>query len=149
MQVETIKGRVASFVIGSTNEKVTKYKSLVFDLPSGLQRTLENIVVARVVNAAIVPGTEGRFYAYRGINHVGLMAMRCKDGRHAFAIPSGEERIMLGLIIAGFCVLIGVFAARGTLSNPGLLMAIGGSVAYAVLRLIRMTVRAAYDADGS
>lgn len=147
MDIEIIDGTVAEAVISRSNGKVILYKALAFDLADGSQRTLENVAVAPTVDAAIVPGTQGRFYAYKAIDHRGLLAMRCSDGRAAFAMPSGNERIMLIVTIVGFASLIVVLVARGALTILGLLLAVGGSIGYGWYRQLRTKGKAAYDAD--
>ena len=93
------------------------------------------------------PGTLGRFYGYKAIDHRGLFAARTRDGRSGFAIPTGNEKIMLLMAIVGlggFAVML-LFGSRiGLLS---LILGVLGVVGYFRYRRTRLDARARYDAD--
>ena len=99
------------------------------------------------VAAALQPGTEGRFYGYKAIDHRGLFAMRTRDGRSAFKIPSGNERIMLMAAVVGavgFVVLLLLGKGIGLLA---LAMAVLGGIGYFKYRSTRIEGRARYDSE--
>jgi len=101
MALEVIDGTVAVATLKRSNGKVAIYETIAFRTADGAERRLDKVVVAPGVAEALQPGVEGRFYGYSAIDHKGLIGVRTKDGRAAFAIPSGNERILLMAAIAG------------------------------------------------
>src|SRR4051812_19145056 len=109
MGIEVIDGTVESAAVKRSSATLAIYDCIVIRTADGSQRRLEKVAVAPDVGAALEPGTLGRFYGYKAIDHRGLFAVRTRDGRSAFAIPSGNERIMLVASIVGwvgFAVLL-------------------------------------------
>ncbi|HYG49039.1 MAG TPA: hypothetical protein VD846_14000 [Allosphingosinicella sp.] len=147
MAIEVIDGTVGSAVVKRSSAALALYDNLVIRTADGAERRLENVAVAPQVGEALKPGTEGRFYAYKAIDHRGLFAIRTRDGRAAFAIPSGNERIMLVAAIvgaAGFVVLLLLGKGIGLLA---LALAVLGGIGYFKYRSTRIEGRARYDAD--
>ena len=101
MAIEVIDGTIVAAVVKRAAAKTVLYDSITIRTTAGSERRLEKVAVAPDVAAALQPGTDGRFYGYKAIDHRGLFAMRTRDGRSAFAIPSGNERIMLMASIVG------------------------------------------------
>ena len=147
MTIEVIDGSIAIAEIRRANAKVTLYETLTFDLADGQQRTLQNVAVAPAVNEAIFRGANGRFYTYRAIDHSGLMAIRLDDGRAAFAMPSGNERLMLIVAVVGFVSLVAMLASGGSLGILSMPFALGGTFGYHWYRLMRTEGRARFDRD--
>ena len=147
MSIEVIDGTIETANVKRSNAKLAMYDSITIRTSAGSQRRLEKVAVAPDVAAALKPGTEGRFYGYKAIDHRGLFAMRTRDGRSAFAIPSGNERIMLVATIVGwvgFVVLLLVGKGVGLLS---LALGVLGGIGYFKYRRTRIEGRARYDAD--
>jgi hypothetical protein len=146
MTIEVIDGTIEAAVVKSSSPTVALYDHIVIRT-AGSERRLEKVAVAPDVAAALQPGTDGRFYGYKAIDHRGLFAMRTRDGRSAFAIPSGNERIMLVAAIAGavgFVVLLLLGKGIGLLA---LALAVLGGIGYFKYRSTRIEGRARYDAD--
>jgi hypothetical protein len=147
MAIEVIDGTIEAAVLKRSSAVVAMYDSITIRTADGSQRRLDKVAVAPDVAAALQPGTEGRFYGYKAIDHRGLFAMRTRDGRSAFAIPSGNERIMLMAAIVGaigFVVLLLLGKGIGLLA---LAMAVLGGIGYFKYRSTRLEGRARYDAD--
>jgi hypothetical protein len=147
MGIEVIDGTIEAAVVKRSSAKLSLYDSITIRTTTGSERRLENIAVAPEVAAALQPGTDGRFYGYKAIDHRGLFAMRTRDGRSAFAIPSGNERIMLVAAIVGwigFVVLLLLGKGIGLLS---LALGVLGGIGYFKYRRTRLEGRARYDAD--
>lgn len=146
MAVEIIDGTVQAATLRQANAKVSIYESIVFTREDGSERRLAKVAVAPSVAAMLQPGVQGRFYAYTMIDHNGLVAARTRDGRSAYAIPSGNEKIMMIASIVGsawFALLL----ATGGFTILGLLAGIGGSIGWFVYRNTRIDILARYDAD--
>jgi len=147
MGIEVIDGTVESATVKRTSATLALYDNIVIRTADGSQRRLEKVAVAPDVAAALAAGTAGRFYGYKAIDHRGLFAMRTRDGRAAFAIPSGNERIMLMAAIVGavgFVVLLLLGKGIGLLA---LALAVLGGIGWFKYRRTRIEGRARYDAD--
>ncbi|HYI41420.1 MAG TPA: hypothetical protein VE053_13990 [Allosphingosinicella sp.] len=147
MGVEVIDGIVEAAVVKRSAAKTILYESITIRTTAGAERRLEKVAVAPDVAAALQPGTEGRFYGYKAIDHRGLFALRTRDGRSAFAIPTGNERIMLMAAIfsaVGFVVFL--LAGKG-IGLLALVTAVLTTIGYFKYRSTRIEGRARYDAD--
>jgi hypothetical protein len=147
MAIEVIDGTIEAAVVKRSSATLAMYDSITIRTTAGSERRLEKVAVAPDVAAALQPGTEGRFYGYKAIDHRGLFAMRTRDGRSAFAIPSGNERIMFMLAIAGlvgFAILLMLGKGIGWLT---LILGVLGAFGYFKYRSTRLEGRARFDAD--
>jgi hypothetical protein len=147
MGLEVIDGTVEAADLKRAYAKVAMYDRIVIRTADGSERRLEKVAVSPNVSGMLEPGTLGRFYGYKAIDHRGLFAMRTRDGRAAFAIPSGNERIMLMAAIVGavgFVVLLLLGKGIGLLA---LALAVLGGIGYFKYRSTRIEGRARYDAD--
>ena len=147
MGVEVIDGTVEAAALKRSNATVALYDRIVIRTADGSERRLEKVAVSPSVSGMIEPGILGRFYGYKAIDHRGLFAVRTRDGRSAFAIPTGNEKIMLMMAIVG----LGGFGLLLLLGNRlGLLSLILGGLGvtgYFRYRRTRLDARARYDAD--
>ena len=146
MAVEIIDGTVQAATVRQSNAKVSIYESIVFIREDGSERRLDKVAVAPSVAAMLQPGVQGRFYAYTMIDHNGLVATRTRDGRSVYAIPSGNEKIMMTAAIVG-SMWFAIRLAMGGFTFIGLLAAIGGGIGWFVYRQTRIDILARYDAD--
>jgi hypothetical protein len=142
-----IDGMIEAATVKRSSASLALYDHIVIRTAEGAERRLDNVAVAPAVGEALKPGTHGRFYGYKAIDHRGLFAMRTSDGRSAFAIPSGNERIMLVMAIvglAGFVLLLLLGKGIGLLA---LVLGVLGVFGYLSYRRTRLEGRARYDAD--
>jgi hypothetical protein len=147
MAIEVIDGTIESAVVKRSAPTLALYDNIVIRTADGSQRRLDNVAVAPQVGEALSPGTEGRFYGYKAIDHRGLFAMRTRDGRSAFAIPSGNERIMFMMSIVGlvgFAILLMLGKGIGWLA---LILGVLGVLGYSSYRSTRIEARARFDGD--
>ncbi|HYJ83818.1 MAG TPA: hypothetical protein VEW26_13370 [Allosphingosinicella sp.] len=147
MTIEVIDGTVESAALKSSNAKVAMYDRIVIRAADGSERRLDKVAVSPSLSAMVEPGTHGRFYGYKAIDHRGLYAARTRDGRSAFAIPTGNEKIMLMMAIVGlggFAIMLLFGSKIGLLS---LVLGVLGVVGYFRYRRDRLEARARYDGD--
>jgi hypothetical protein len=147
MGIEVIDGTVEAAVVKRSSAALALYDSITIRTANGSERRLDKVAVAPAVREMLEPGTHGRFYGYKAIDHRGLFAVRTSDGRTAFAIPSGNERIMLVAAIVGpvgFVILLALGKGIGLLA---LLLGVLGTIGYFSYRRTRLEGRARYDAD--
>lgn len=147
MGIEVLDGVVEAAAVKRSSGKLTIYDSLTIRLKDGGERRLDKVAAAPAVAEALQPGVEGRFYGYKAIDHRGMIGVRTRDGRAAFAIPSGNERIMLMLAIAGLAWFLIAFFARDSITFLGLIGGVLGAIGYVRYRKTRIEGRALYDAD--
>jgi hypothetical protein len=147
MTVEVIDGTIESAALKRSNAKTALYDHITIRTSEGSERRLEKVAVAPEVAAALQPGTDGRFYGYKAIDHRGLFGIRTRDGRSAFAIPTGNEQIMTMMTFAGLSAFIVLLLLGKTLAL--LALALGGLGAFAWFRYrsTRIEARTRYDAD--
>ena len=146
MATEIIDGTVQAATVLKSSATHTIYQSIIFSRDDGSERRLDKVAAAPSVVALLQSGAQGRFYAYTMIDHNGLVAVRTHDGLSAYAIPSGNEKIMMIAAIVGsawFAILL----ATGGFTILGLLAGIFGSIGWFVYRKTRIDIRARYDAD--
>ena len=149
MATETIDGTIETATVKQSSAKVSIYDSIVFRLADGSERRLDKVAAAPDVAATLQPGVQGRFYVYTAIDHKGIVAVRTQDGRAAFEIPSGNERIMLMAAIVGLAWFSIALVARGGIAVFGLLLGAAGAFGYLSYRKTRIESRTRYDADGA
>jgi hypothetical protein len=147
MAIEVIDGTIEAATVKRSNARVVLYDGLTIRTTAGSERKLEKVAVAPEVAAALKPGTEGRFYGYKAIDHRGLYGIRTRDGRAAFAVPSGNEKIMLAMGIIGLIVLVGSLLLGKGIGLLALIVTVLGAVGYSKYRSDRIQARARFDAD--
>ena len=101
MDMQVIDATIDSAAVKRSNAKLVLYEAIAFRLADGSEQRIEKLASATEVAALLQPGVEGRFYTYKTIDHSGIMGVRTRDGRTAFAIPSGNEKIMLMAAVVG------------------------------------------------
>ena len=149
MGLEVIDGTIEAATLKRATAKVAMYDRIVIRTADGSERRLEKVAVSPSVSGMLEPGTLGRFYGYKAIDHRGLFAMRTRDGRSAFAIPSGNERIMLMMAIAGLFWVTIMLVTRDAITFLGLILAILGAIGWYRYRATRLEGRRLYDADAA
>jgi hypothetical protein len=147
MGIEVIDGTVESAVLKRSSATLALYDSIVIRTANGSEKRLDKVAVARDVGALLEPGTLGRFYGYKAIDHRGLFAARTRDGRAAFAIPSGNERIMLMMAVVGFAAFVILLLLGRGIGVLALVLGGLGAFGYFKYRSTRIDARARYDAD--
>src|SRR5688572_27772349 len=147
MAIEIIDGTLEGAVVKRTTAKVVLYESITIRATDGSEHRLEKVAVAPGVAAELQPGTDGRFYGYKAIDHRGLFGMRTRDGRSAFAIPTGNEQIMVIMGIVGLVVFVGSLLLGKGIGLLAVILAVLGAVGYFKYRSTRIEARARYDSD--
>ena len=147
MSTQIIDGTIETATLKRSNARSSIYETIAFRLVDGSERRLTKVAVAPGVAQILQPGVQGRFYGYNAIDHKGILGVRTKDGRSAFAIPSGNERIMLMAAVAGLAWFLIVLLTRGDLALLGLILGVGGAFGYFSYRKTRIESRTRYDAD--
>lgn len=147
MAIEVIDGTVELAELKRKYAKTAMYNRIVIRSADGSERRLDKIAVSPDVVGMLEPGVDGRFYAYKAIDHRGLFGMRTRDGKAAFAIPTGNEKLMRMMAIVGlggFAIMLLFGAKLGLLSLILGVLGVIGSIRY---RRDRVEARARYEGD--
>jgi hypothetical protein len=147
MGIEVIDGTIGAAIVKKKAATTILYESITIRTTAGPEIQLDKVAVAPEVAAALEQGTEGRFYGYKAIDHRGLFAMRTRDGRSAFAIPSGNERIMLVAAVVGWIGFVVLLLLGKGIGLLALALGVLGSIGYWKYRSTRIEGRARFDAD--
>ena len=147
MAIEVIDGTIEAAAVKRSSAALALYDHIVIRTADGSERRLDKVAVAPQVGEALKPGTEGRFYGYKAIDHRGLFAMRTRDGRSAFAIPSGNERIMLMMAVVGLLGFVLLLLMGKGIGLLALILGVLGVFGWLSYRRTRLEGRARYDAD--
>lgn len=147
MGIEVIDGTIEATVVKRSTSATTLYNSITIRTADGSELRLEKVAAAPNVAEALQPGTEGRFYGYKAIDHRGLFGVRTRDGRSAFAIPTGNERIMLMMAIVGLAGFVILLALGKTIGVLALILGVLGVIGYLKYRSTRIEGRKRFDAD--
>ena len=147
MSLEVIDGTIEAAVQKRSSAKVVLYESITIRTTAGSERRLDKVAVAPDVAAALQPGTDGRFYGYKAIDHRGLFGMRTRDGRSSFTIPTGNEKIMLMMAIVGLVVVVGSLLLGKGIGLLAVILLVLGAIGYFKYRSTRIEARARFDAD--
>jgi hypothetical protein len=149
MGIEVIDGTIEAAALKRSTAKAAMYERIVIRAADGSERRLEKVAVSPSVAGMLEPGTLGRFYGYKAIDHRGLFAARTRDGRSAFAIPTGNENLMRMMAIVGlggFALMLLFGSKVGLLSLILGVLGVIGAIRY---RRDRLDARARYDADSA
>ena len=147
MAIEIVDGIVEAAVLKRAYAKTCLYESITIRTIAGEARRLEKVAVAPDVAALLEPGTDGRFYGYKALDHRGLFAIRTRDGRSAYGLANGNERTMLMTTIIGWVSFVFFILVGKGIGLLALALGVLGGIGYFKYRKTRIEGRALYDSD--
>lgn len=147
MSFEVIDGTIEAAALKRATAKVAMYDRIVIRTADGSERQLQKVAVSPSVTGMLEPGTLGRFYGYKAIDHRGLFGARTRDGRSGFAIPTGNEKIMLLMAIVGLGGSAVMLLLGNRIGLLSVILGILGVVGFFRYRRTRLEARARYDGD--
>jgi hypothetical protein len=106
MAVSTIDGTLEEAVVKRSFARVISYDRLRFRLADGREQVLNRIVAEKGLAEHLQPGTRGRFYIFKVIDHQGVCGLRDGSGGAWFAFIKGAENGMLISTIVGATALL-------------------------------------------
>lgn len=111
MSVSAIDGTLESVTVKRKTGKIWRIGDLSIRKADGANETIVGVaVVTPEVGAALQPGTTGRFYLYKAIDHKGIHAIRPASGPLVAKFPSTNETLMAILFVINVIVVIGLSA---------------------------------------
>ena len=147
MATFAIDGTIEEAVIRRRRSKVSFYDRIKFRLDDGRTRTWTRAHVANEVGDALVPGTHGRFYLYRAIDHRGISGVRTDDGRELFGVSRINENVGIGVTISMTLLTILYVTVLQKVSILSLVLAVLGVPMYFLYRQNRVDAEKAFRAD--
>jgi hypothetical protein len=152
MATSTIDGIVEEAVITRHRSQGSFYERIKFRLDDGSTRTWRKAHVLNNVAVLLAPGTRGRFYLFKAIDHRGVSGVRTADGQEAFGVAKLNEYVFLGLV--AFNLLLTIFYATVMKDDVSsfaraiaLVLMILGVPFYFIFRQNRVEAERAFRAD--
>ena len=106
MAVSTIDGTLEEAVVKRSYARVIAYERLRFRLAGGGEEVVTKIVAEKGLAEQLKPGTRGRFYLFKVVDHKGVCGLRDASGGAWFAFIKGAENGMLISIAVGATALL-------------------------------------------
>ena len=126
MGTSTIDGVVEAVWLKKRRSKLAVYDKIPFRLADGSERTVGKSIVGAKVADRLVPGTSGRFYLYKAIDHKGLHGIRDARGAAVCDFPRVNETAMLVVVLINAVWLVLAAVLAGMLPVlPLILIAVG------------------------
>jgi hypothetical protein len=146
MGVSFIDGTLEEVHLKTARRNLRIYKALKFRLADGRERTEVKAVVDAEVAALLLPGTTGRFYLYRQIDHGGIHGVRTSDGQAIHKFPKNNELAMVAVGVIGLFLLV-LNLSMDRLSIWGVLCVLLGFPGYFLYRGTRLSAGEQFAAD--
>ncbi len=99
MSVSIIDGTVESADLRRATGKVRVYRSIAIRRAGGQVEEVKKPLVHADLAPLVEPGTSGRFYLFKSIDHRGIHAVRPQGGSPVFRYPRTNELIGMGLTL--------------------------------------------------
>lgn len=151
MATSTIDGTVEEVVIKRRRSQGSVYERVKFRLDDGRTETVANAHALNNVGALLVPGTRGRFYLYKAIDHRGVSGVRTEDGQEAFGVAMVNEYVGIGVVVFNLLLTILYLTIFDDVSDfPRIVAAVLvvlGIPMYFHYRQIRVDAEKAFRAD--
>src|SRR5689334_9581920 len=151
MATSTIDGTIEEAVIRRRRAKGGFYDRIKFRLDDGSTRTWTKLHVMNNVGDLLLPGTRGRFYGYRAMDHRGLSGVRTDDGKEAFGFNRINEYAGLGIAIVNILLTILYHSVLEDVSDfariIAAVLAVAGIPMFILYRQTRLEAENAYNSD--
>jgi hypothetical protein len=146
MGISTIDGTLEEAHLKTARRNLRIYKELKFRLADGSEQIVAKSVVDAEVAALLLPGTRGRFYLYKQIDHGGIHGVRTSDGQAVHKFPKNNELAMVAVGVIGLFLLI-LNLSMDRLSIWGVLCVLLGFPGYFLYRGTRLSAGEQFAAD--
>lgn len=99
MSVSIIDGTIESADLRRATGKVRIYRNIRLRRADGQIEDVKKPIVHADLGPLVEPGTSGRFYLFKSIDHRGIYAVRPQGGTPVFRYPRNNELIGMGLTL--------------------------------------------------
>lgn len=148
MATGTIDGTVEQATVRRGGRGQTIYSEIRIRRDDGTVETLPKHVAASGLASALQPGSSGRFYTYKAIDHKGLSGFRGQDGRAIFAFPRTNEYLFVTLIAINAAVIVAGLAVFGDVWILPVLVIALCVFGWVFARKTHAEAQQRFDADG-
>ena len=112
MSVSAVDGTLETVTVKRKASKVWRLADLRIRQRDGSETVLPSAIATPDVGAALQPGTRGRFYLYKAIDHSGVHAVRPEGGALLANFPRTNETLMAVLFAINMVVVLAMLAIR-------------------------------------
>jgi hypothetical protein len=147
MAVSTIDGTLEEAVVKRAFARVISYERLRFRLADGRDQVLTRIVAERALAERLQPGTRGRFYLFKVVDHQGVCGLRDASGGAWFAFIKGAENGMLISAAVGASALFLSVLLRTWLTSWAVICLLIGVPMYLLYHNARREAERRFAAD--
>ena len=147
MAVSTIDGTLEEAVVKRAFARVLSYERLRFRLANGGEQVLTKIVAEKGLAEHLQPGTQGRFYLFKVVDHQGVCGLRDASGGAWFAFVKGPEIGMLSSAAVGATALLLSLLLRTWLTSWAVICLLIGVPMYVLYSGARREAERRFAAD--
>lgn len=147
MSVSIIDGTVESADLKRATGKVRIYRSIVIRRAGGQAEEVKKPIVHTDLAAHVEPGTSGRFYLFKSIDHRGIHAVRPQGGSPVFRYPRTNELVGMGLALFAVAWIALSMTYAGDVSIFALIVLVLGALAWIVNWQLRRSAERQFADD--
>jgi hypothetical protein len=147
MAVFTIDATLEEAVVKRSFARIISYERLRFRLADGREQVLNKIVAEKGLAEHLQPGTRGRFYIFKVIDHQGVCGLRDASGGAWFAFIKGAENGMLISTIVGATALLLSVLLRTWITSWAVISLLIGVPMFIVYRTARVEAERRFADD--
>lgn len=148
MAVSSVDGTLEAVTVKRKAAGLWRLADIRIRRPDGTEEVLPgSTVTTPLVGAALEPGTVGRFYLYKSIDHRGIHAVRTAGGKLIAQFPTTNERLMAVLFVLNLVVLAALYAVSRQVSLLALILLPFTGTLFFVYRATRQAAEAQVKAD--
>lgn len=149
MSVSIIDGTLEAVTVKRRAAKLWRLADVRLVGRDGVETVLRVAAVSPEVGAALQPGTKGRFYLYKTVDHQGIHAVRPEGGTLIASYPTTNETLMITLFVINIVVIAAMVAINNSLPLLALLLLPFTGVLYFLYRATRIEAEAQLAAERS
>jgi hypothetical protein len=147
MSVSIIDGTIEAADLKRATGKVRIYRSIAIRRAGGQIEEVKKPVVHADLGPLVEPGTTGRFYLFKSIDHRGIHAVRPQGGAPIFRYPRTNELAGLGLTLFAAAWIAMGMAYMGDVSIFAPVVFVLGALIWAVNWQLRRSAERQFADD--
>ncbi len=147
MSVSIIDGTIESADLKRATGKARIYRGIVIRRADGRAEEVRKPIVHADLAAYVEPGTSGRFYLFKSIDHRGIHGVRPQGGDPVFRYPRTNELLGMGVTLFTAIWIAISLSALGGLPIFALLAFVIGLVVWVVNWQLRRSAERQFAGD--
>lgn len=147
MSVSIIDGTLET-ITAKPRGRMVRLRDVTFLKADGTKESLPGLTIAApLVAEALRPGTRGRFYLFKALDHKGIHAARPTGGRSILAFPRTNETLMAILCVINLVWVAATVVIREGVPLLGVALMVFTAVLFLLYRATRMEAERQVAAD--